>query len=254
MSGSTQDRDPGVEQAARSFDAELHTQAYAQTHSDAAQLAQLLAFLAPADGQSILDLGTGNGYVAMAVAGAEPACRVIGIDVAKQAVATDQEKAAAQGLTNVTFLAYDGITLPFADDHFDAAVTRYAFHHFPKPETSLAELGRTVRAHGKLALADAIEDEADDVGFVNRFQTLKRDGHVRMQRRGELIDSARRHGFEVSESFESSIAFARESTAQYDELLAATPEHVLQAYSVATEERRIHLKFRILNLLLVNRR
>ena len=41
MSGSTHDRYPGVEQAARSFDAELHTQAYAQTHSDAVQLAGL---------------------------------------------------------------------------------------------------------------------------------------------------------------------------------------------------------------------
>ncbi len=48
------------------------------------------------------------------------------------------------------FLNYDGIMLPFADDHFDAAVCRYAFHHLPRPKTSLEELGRTVRESGKL--------------------------------------------------------------------------------------------------------
>ena len=61
MSGSTQDRDPGVEQAARSFDAELHTQAYAQTHSDAAQLAQLLAFLVKLTGaRAVLEQDKGE--------------------------------------------------------------------------------------------------------------------------------------------------------------------------------------------------
>jgi SAM-dependent methyltransferase len=246
--------DTKVAEAARGFDAELHTRAYAQTHSDSAQLARLLAFLAPAAGQLILDLGTGNGYVAMAVARAEPACRVIGVDVAAQAIARDAEIASAQGLANAAFLAYEGVTLPFADDHFDAAVSRYAFHHFPRPLTSLTELGRTLRLDGRLALADAIRDDADDVDFVNRFQALKGDGHVCMQRRDDLIELVDRHGFEVREVFESSIAFDRERSAGYDRLLDATPDPVLQSYSVSVAEQCIHLKFRILNLLLVNRR
>jgi len=254
LSGHADNPDAKIAAAVRGFDAELHTQAYAQTHSDNVQLARLVEFLAPAPGHLVLDLGTGNGYVAMAVAGAEPACRVIGVDVAAQAIATDVEIASAQGLANAAFLVYEGITLPFADDHFDTAVSRYAFHHFPRPEISLAELGRTLRVDGRLALADAIRDEVDDVDFVNRFQALKGDGHVCMQQRDDVIEMVGRHGFEVSEAFESSIAFERERSAKYDELLDATPAPVLHSYSVAVAERHMYLKFRILNLLLVNRR
>ena len=45
-----------IEEAARSFDAELHTKAFAETHSDAAQLAWMLSALPPVRGHVILDL------------------------------------------------------------------------------------------------------------------------------------------------------------------------------------------------------
>jgi ubiquinone/menaquinone biosynthesis C-methylase UbiE len=242
-----------IAEAARSFDAELHTKAYAETHSDSAQLVRLLSFLSPGRDQVILDLGTGNGYVAMAIAGAHPGCRVIGVDIAAQAIDRDVEQAGVQGLANADFQSYDGIRLPFAYDHFDAAICRYAFHHLPQPETTLDELGRTVRSGGRLVLADAIRDDADDVDFVNHFQEMKRDGHVRMHRGTDLINLVSRHGFDLIERFESSIFFTRERTAEYDDLLAMTPERVLQAYSLAVAEREMHLRFRILNALFVNR-
>lgn len=161
-----------IAEAARSFDMELHTHAYNENHSDAAQLARLLSFLSPGRDQVILDLGTGNGYVAMAIAATHPECRVIGIDVATQAIHRNVEQARAQGLANAHFQRYDGIELPFADDHFDAVICRYVFHHLPVPAKTLHELGRTVRAGGRLVLADAIRDDADEVDFVNRFQEM----------------------------------------------------------------------------------
>ena len=243
-----------IAEAARSFDAELHTKAYAETHSDSAQLVRLVSFLSPGRDQVILDLGTGNGYVAMAIASAHPGCRVIGVDVATQAIDRNVEQARVQGLAIADFQNYEGIALPFADDHFDAAISRYAFHHLPQPATTLDELGRTVRSGGKLVLADAIRDDADDVDFVNRFQEMKRDGHVRMHRGTDLIDLVSRHGFELIERFESSIFFTRERTAEYDKLLAMTPERVLRAYSLVVTERQMRLRFRILNAFFVNRR
>lgn len=243
-----------ISEAARSFNAVLHTKAYAETHSDSAQLERLLSFLSARREHVILDIGTGNGYVAMAVAGAQPRCRVIGVDIATQAIERDVEQATVQGLANADFQSYDGIALPFACDYFDAAICRYAFHHLPQPATTLDELGRTVRSGGRLVLADAIRDDADDVDFVNRFQEMKRDGHVRMHYGPDLIDLVSRHGFDLISRFESSIFFTRERTAEYDELLAVTPERVLQAYSLAVAEREMHLRFRILNALFVNRR
>ena len=241
-----------IEEAARSFDAELHTQAFAETHSDAAQLAKMLSFLSPEQGQRILDLGTGNGYVAKSIASAVPECRVIGIDVARQAIETNIDQAKAAGLSNVDFLAYDGTTLPFPDNHFDAAVSRYVLHHLPRPETSLAELGRTIRRNGRLVLADGIRHEADDVDFINRFQELKRDGHIRMYQREIFIDLVSRSGFRVIETFDSSLTFSRERGAPYDALLADTPEVVLRAYSTQVGTRHMSLTLPILSVVFQN--
>jgi len=48
-----------ISEAARSFNAVLHTKAYAETHSDSAQLERLLSFLSAGREQVILDIGTG---------------------------------------------------------------------------------------------------------------------------------------------------------------------------------------------------
>jgi ubiquinone/menaquinone biosynthesis C-methylase UbiE len=243
-----------VAEAARSFDAELHTAAYAETHSDAAQLARLLSLLSPVYGQVVLDLGTGNGYVAMALARAHLACRVIGVDVADQALVRALGRARARGLSNADFVSYDGVSLPFADDCFDTAVCRYAFHHVPRPDMTLDELSRVIRVGGRLVLADAIRDDADDVDFVNRFQEMKRDGHVRMHREAELIDLICGHGFALIERFESSISFSRKRSPDYDDLLSATPDGVRRVYSIMIGEQEISLTFRILNAVFANDR
>ena len=154
-----------IEQAASSFNAELHTKSYEETHSDPAQLRRLLAFLSPQGKEVFLDLGTGSGYVGMALAKAHPACSVIGLDVAEMAIKQDVENANQQGLPNTDFRVFDGVTLPFTDSYFDGAVCRYAFHHFPRWETTLGEIARTVRSGGKFVLADPVRNEEDETGI-----------------------------------------------------------------------------------------
>jgi ubiquinone/menaquinone biosynthesis C-methylase UbiE len=242
-----------IEQAARRFNAELHTESYAETHSDSAQLRRLLSLLSPRGKQVFLDLGTGNGYVGMALAKEHPTSRVVGVDIAEQAIEQDVKNAKQQGLSNVHFRAFDGVTLPFSDGYFDGAVCRYAFHHLPCPETTLGEMARTLRGEGRFVLADPVRREDDETDFINRFQELRRDGHVRMHRFGELIDLVSRHGFELIDSFSSSISFGRQRTQEYDGLLASTPTRIHEAYALTVAEEEIRMTFRILNAAFLNR-
>ena len=79
----TDDVGKHVKHTARCFDAELHTTAYAETHADAEQLHRLLKALAAGEKQILLDLGTGNGYVAFALTREHPTTQVIGLDIAE---------------------------------------------------------------------------------------------------------------------------------------------------------------------------
>lgn len=243
-----------IEHTARSFDAQLLATDYAEIHADSAQLSRLLSFLFPVAGETYLDLGTGNGYLATAVARGCPKCRVIGTDIASVAIGRNAENARREGLSNLRFQTYGGVSLPFPDSHFSGVMCRYAFHHFPRPDTSLDEIARTLRVGGKFVLADAARSDDDDTDFINAFQALKPDGHVRMYKAAELLGLLSRHGFSPVSRFESSISFRRPRNAEYDRLLASTPDRVRQAYSVAIDAGAIHLTFPILNVLLLNRK
>lgn len=236
-----------VEQAARAFDAELHTAEYAATHADDVQLNRLLCWLPAERERTFLDLGTGAGYVALELARRYDDVRVIGLDVAGESMRRNAEQASRQGLTRVEFQVYDGFSFPFPDGLFDGVISRFAFHHFPDPGATLSEISRVMNSSARLVLSDAVRHDLDSCDFINRFQRLKRDGHVCMRRRRELVDFLGRYGFALADSFDSSLSFDRDATAEHDKLVAATPEPVLSLYCLERSDARFRLTYGIFN-------
>lgn len=242
-----------VDQAARAFDEELHTRAYRETHSDSGHLEWMVTEVCTGEPGRVLDLGTGNGYVAMAVAERFPGILVTGVDVAAGATSKNIAAAAARDLTNVAFRLSDGITLPFPDKYFNGIASRYAFHHFPQPEVTLREVFRALQPGCRLVLADAVRDDRDDVDFINAFQILKQDGHVEMHRAGALVRLVQRAGFELEHAITTSLTFDRAADAAYDELIGKTPRAVLDSYAIEREGGKIRLTFPILSAVFVKR-
>ena len=73
----------------------------------------------------ILDLGTGSGYLAFALATKYPDVTVIGLDIVENALEQNKLSARRNGLGNISFLSYNGISLPFENGSFDMVVSRY---------------------------------------------------------------------------------------------------------------------------------
>ncbi len=77
---------------------------------------------ASSDLEQIMDLGTGSGYLAFPMAGENPDCEVIGLDIVSGALEAGRARAEAEGIRNLSFVNYDGMDFPFEDGSFDLIV------------------------------------------------------------------------------------------------------------------------------------
>ncbi len=237
-----------IDAARRSFNSELLSADYPRTHGDHDQVDRLVALLDPRPGCTYLDLATGNGDVALAVAGRQPEARVIGIDIADRAISRNQAVAREQARANVEFRLTDGRMIDFPDATFDGMTSRYALHHFPEVEATLADARRVLRPAGAFVVADAVRHPGDDRDFINRFLALKPNGHVRIYTADDLVDLFRAHGFEADDRFDSAISFTRDLNADYRDLIDGTPPEVLDLYDVGVDGDRAALTFDVLNV------
>jgi ubiquinone/menaquinone biosynthesis C-methylase UbiE len=103
------------------------------------QARQITAFLAPLEGQRILDVGTGTGRAAIALAKA--GAIVTGVDASREMLAVAARRASEEGVT-VTFVPGDAHQLDFPDGSFDAVVCVRVLMHTPDWRASLRELCR----------------------------------------------------------------------------------------------------------------
>ena len=85
----------------------------------------------PLPDDTVLDLGTGTGAIALALAPA--AGRVVGRDISEGMMEQAREKAAAQGFDNVEF-GQGTFREPNYDDRVDVVVSNFAMHHLSDEE------------------------------------------------------------------------------------------------------------------------
>jgi ArsR family transcriptional regulator len=107
------------------------------------------------DSDTVLDVGTGTGFVAAGLAG--QARRVIAVDHSPAMLDVARENLATLGVTNVELHEADFEQLPIQDASVDVAVANMVLHHAENPAAMIAEMARTVRPGGWVAITDEIE-------------------------------------------------------------------------------------------------
>ena len=105
------------------------------------------------DGGRIVDVGAGTGTLAIDLAAAAPAARVIGIDPDPQILAIARGKAGAEA---VEWRAGFADELPLADGSCDRVAMSLLLHHLDATAkaAALAEAHRVLRAGGRIHIAD----------------------------------------------------------------------------------------------------
>ena len=102
---------------------------------------------------TVLDVGTGTGYLAGMMA--PIVGEVIGVDCAPAMLRRAGEKMAQAGYQHVSFREGMAEQLPLATSTVDVAMCHMLLHHVVSPRTVLAELRRVVRQDGYVVIIDA---------------------------------------------------------------------------------------------------
>ena len=178
------------------FTRQADAYAAAPVITDAERLARLVRAIDPREYHRAVEVATGPGYVAMALA--ERCREVVGLDLTPAPIAIAERTSRERGLTNVRFEVGDAEHLPFEDGAFDIAVCRFAFHHFERPENVLKEMVRVVRGGGTVAIEDLFSSEfGERSAHMNGVERLRDHSHTTALTPTELIALTRKLGLEI---------------------------------------------------------
>jgi ubiquinone/menaquinone biosynthesis C-methylase UbiE len=126
------------------YDADLRAQ-FERYSADALRLARV------APGQTVADVATGPGTLALLAAGM--GARVHALDFAEDMVALTRARIARDAAEGIDVVLGDGMALPWSDASFDAAFSMFGLMFFPDRSRGFRELGRVVRSGGRAVIA-----------------------------------------------------------------------------------------------------
>ncbi|GLB50545.1 bifunctional demethylmenaquinone methyltransferase/2-methoxy-6-polyprenyl-1,4-benzoquinol methylase UbiE [Neptunitalea lumnitzerae] len=104
--------------------------------------------------KKILDIATGTGDLAIAMAATQPE-KIVGLDISPGMLEVGKEKVAEKNLSNtIEMIIGDSEDLPFSDNEFDAITVAYGVRNFENLEKGLAEIYRVLKPGGRFVVLE----------------------------------------------------------------------------------------------------
>ncbi len=119
----------------------------------------------------ILDMATGTGDFAIALARKSPAGgRITGIDISSEMLAGCMHKIEKKGLTEkISLMHGDCENLPFDDGKFDAVTAGFGVRNFENLEKGISEMFRVLKPGGKAVILELSTPDGRLIGSLYRF-------------------------------------------------------------------------------------
>ena len=105
-------------------------------------------------GSWVLEAGCGTGAQTVILAKNSPKAEITSIDISPDSIWRAKERVRAEGITNVTFLAGDLFSLPFAPERFDHIFVCFVLEHLADPVQALRGLRPLIKAGGTITVIE----------------------------------------------------------------------------------------------------
>jgi len=139
----------------------------------------------------VLDVATGTGDLALAIAKTHAEARVVGVDPSIGMIEIGRRKAADRGLGDrVTLVLGDARELTFDDGTFDAACIAFGIRNVPDRARGVAEMRRVVRPGGRVCVLELGEPRRGVLGPLARFHV-----HHVVPRMGALLSGKKEYRY-----------------------------------------------------------
>ena len=157
---------------------------HSPTHAHGPDRQQMLELAALRGSERVLDVATGGGHMALALAGV--AQHVVASDLTLAMLHAAREHITAQGYPQLSYCRCPAEALPFAAASFALVTCRVAAHHFADIQAFVQESARVLQPSGALLVSDHIGlDDPDLDAFMDRFERWRDPSHVRAYRFAE---------------------------------------------------------------------
>ncbi len=134
-------------------------------------------------GDLVLDVSTGTGFTAHALAA--QSTRVVAADIAPNMLRHTR----ASAPTALRVVQTDTHALAFGEQTFDVVTCRHAFHHYLDGNLAISEMARVVRVGGRVVIADTISPDDVEVAEAMHAIELARDpSHVCNRYAAQVIE------------------------------------------------------------------
>jgi ubiquinone/menaquinone biosynthesis C-methylase UbiE len=182
--------------------------ARATFHTSSERLREVLELALPQAADLALDVATGTGNTALALA--PHVHRVVGLDLTPEMLDEARRVTAERGVENAEWVLGDACRLPFADETFDLFTVRAAPHHFIDVDSFMVETFRVLKPGRRAAFIDcAPPAAARDV--MHEVEVRRDPSHVRSLTVEEWTQRLEHVGFKIE------LASARELDWDYED-------------------------------------